>query len=304
MIPEEALSLLGSPDPDDRLRAARLLARSARRQDANAIADALAREDDRWVRRFLARALSYSQDRRHGPRPTAGLVSDDERTDELLGVATASVTRLLLHEFSPLLGDIRRHAGREVTNPPYERSRTKDAVDRLDRLIEAIANLNKAASPSAFEEFDLGLLVVTLAEGCMERAEVEIEATGPNPLLVHGDPRLVEMAVDQGLRNAVEATLVGPSKEPVSVSWSGAGDQITVSVGDRGPGLPKGFDRSLRAISTTKDKRHHHGLGLLTASRAARSLGGRIVVSPRLGGGVSFVLSWRVVGGDRANPAG
>jgi signal transduction histidine kinase len=304
MQPEEALVLLGSRDADDRLRAARALTRTARRQDANAIADALAREDDRWVRRFLARALSYSQDRRRGPRPTAGLVSDDERTDELLGVATASVTALLLHEFSPLLGDIRRHAAREVTNPPYEKSRTKNAIERLDRLIDAIANLNKAASPSANEEFDLGALIVELAEACAERSGVRIEAAGPNPLLVHGDARLVEMAIDQGLRNAVEASKEAASEDPVIATWASDDEQITVSVGDRGSGLPKGFDKALRAISTSKDKRRHHGLGLLTANRAARSLGGRVVVAPRLGGGVSFVLSWPARGADNADPAG
>ena len=128
MQAQEAVALLGSADPEDRLRAARALTRPARRQDANAIADALAREDDRWIRRFLTRALSYSQDHRRGPRPTAGLVSDDERIDELLGVATASVTKLLLHEFSPLLGDIRRHAEREVPDYPSKRTHTQSSA--------------------------------------------------------------------------------------------------------------------------------------------------------------------------------
>lgn len=305
MEPEEAIALLRSNDPEDRLRAARVLSRTARRRDANAIADALAREDDRWIRRFLARALGYAQDRRRGPRQTAGLVSDDERIDELLGVATASVTKLLLHEFSPLLGDIRRHAEREVRGSAivdYGDSRTRQAVERLDRLIDAIANLNKAASPSSLVEFDLATLSTRLIEACAERSGERIEAAGPNPLLVYGDERLVELAIDQGLRNAIEATAERGGVDPVTVTWTSGDNHATVSVGDRGPGLPKGFDRALRAISTTKDKRRHHGLGLLTANRAARSMGGSIVVSPRLGGGVSFVLSWPARGPEDANP--
>jgi signal transduction histidine kinase len=304
MQPDEAIALLRSNEAEDRLRAARALSRTARRRDANAIADALAREDDRWIRRFLARALGYAQDRRRGPRQTAGLVSDDERIDELLGVATASVTALLLHEFNPLLGDIRRHAEREVGSSvrDYAESRTRQAVERLDRLLDAIANLNKAASPSALMEFDLAALANHLVEACAERSGMRIEAAGPNPLLVHGDERLVEMAMDQGLRNAIEATAESGSPDPVTVTWTSGDNYATVSVGDRGLGLPKGFDRALRAISTTKDKRLHHGLGLLTANRAARSMGGSIVVSPRLGGGVSFVLSWPARGPEDANP--
>jgi signal transduction histidine kinase len=188
--------------------------------------------------------------------------------------------------------------------PDYLRKRTHDAIERLDRLIEAIADLNRAASPSALVEFDLAALTIRLADACEDRSGVKVEAVGPDPLLVNGDAKLVEMALGQGLRNAVEATAEAGNDQPVTVTWSAEDSRVTVSVGDRGPGLPKGFDRALREIATSKNKSSHHGLGLLTANRAARSMGGAVIVSPRLGGGVSFVLTWPSRSLEDANPAG
>jgi signal transduction histidine kinase len=220
------------------------------------------------------------------------LVSEDERADELLSVATASVTGLLLHEFSPLLGDIRRRARSDV--PDYETSQTMQAIDRLDRLLEAIRSLNRAASAAKMADLDVSTVVQSLAQECAERGEVRIESSGPRPLLVRGDPGLIEMAVGQGIRNAAES-LPAEATFPIQVTWDLVDGTASISVSDRGVGLPKGFDSTLRSIATTKDKREHHGFGLLTANRAVRSMGGRLSVARRDGGGTTFTLEWPAV---------
>ena len=92
MNADEAVALLQSDSTEDRLKAARTLARVARKKDAAVIGEALRSESDRWVRHSLARALAYTEDRRRGPRSPAGLVSDEDRTEELLSVAMASVS--------------------------------------------------------------------------------------------------------------------------------------------------------------------------------------------------------------------
>jgi signal transduction histidine kinase len=75
-------------------------------------------------------------------------------------------------------------------------------------------------------------------------------------------------------------------------------------VSDRGIGLPKSFDKTLDSIATTKDKREHSGLGLLTSRRALRSMGGQLEVLPRVGGGVTFVAVWPSTGDGDADTAG
>ena len=303
MNADEAVALLRSDSTEDRLNAARTLARVARKKDAAAIGEALRSESDRWVRRSLARALAYTEDRRRRPRSPAGLVSEKDRADELLSVAMANVSRLLLHEFNPVLGDIRRYATAAVAD--FETSKTREAVDRLDRLMKAIASLNEAASPADMQEFDLAVVMERLCQVCEERSGVLMERSGPQPLLVSGDPCLLELALDQGLRNAVEAMKEADAQGSVEVTWEHTGGNATVQVLDRGIGLPKGFDKTLSSIATTKDKLLHDGMGLLTSRRALLSMGGRLEVLPRPGGGAIFMANWPTrAGGDRADTPG
>ena len=282
----EALLALQQDDPERRLEAARSLAHSAIRDDAPAIRAAIEGEGDRWTRHHLLRALRFSVDRRTNRRRLA-LITSQEQQDQIFGVAVGAVTRLLLHEVNAILGDIRRYAERELADG-YQDSKTRRSVERLDRLTSAIAELNRAASPAKIAEFDLATTVDSLADACATRAEHAVDVTGRRPALVRSDEALVELAVDQAIRNAIEANRAAGSSDPILVSWDVDPDHFSVTVLDRGVGLPRGFDRSLRTIRTTKDKKTHQGLGLMTASRAAKSVGGSIQVTPRAEGGTAF----------------
>lgn len=293
MTHDEALDLLSDPDVAVRLKAARFLAAAAVKNDLPAIDSALRRELDRWVRRHLVRAERFARDKRTNRRRLISLASDSERSDELYGLAVAEVTALLLHEVNVLIGDVRRHAQRDLSrNAPldYEVSRTKAAIDRMDRLTAAIATLNQAASPANFAEFDVAGLLIGLAESSFERSLCPIETVGPEPALIWTDGQLLELVVDQALRNAVESNRDAGAETAVRLGWSITDDGLVVSVQDAGLGLPKGFDHTFRSVRTNKDKRDHSGIGLITASRAAASIGGQISVTPRLDGGVEFLL--------------
>lgn len=294
MTREEALAQIRAADRDKRIASARSLAISALRVDIPALEAALSLEQDRWVRRHLDRAIRFAKDRRSNRRRLS-LATDNERSDQLYGVAVAEVTHVLLHEINVLLGDIRRHAQRELVanqGVAYDESRTRLAVDRMGRLTRAIGGLNEAASPAEFMEFDLASMLKSLSEACSERHGFPVECVGPDPALVRSDPRLVELVVDQGIRNAVESSMAAHSTRPVRLTWVVDGEQVGVQVVDSGLGPPKGFDRAFRAVSTTKDKREHRGIGLMTASRAASSLGGHVTLNPRLEPGAVFELTF------------
>ncbi len=82
------------------------------------------------------------------------------------------------------------------------------------------------------------------------------------------------------------AAKFGPDDEPIDVGFALAGGEAVVSIRDRGPGLPQGFEEDAFAPFTPGDTslvRAHAGLGmgLYTARRLARRLGGDVeVVSP------------------------
>jgi signal transduction histidine kinase len=101
------------------------------------------------------------------------------------------------------------------------------------------------------------------------------------------------MALENGLRNAVEAT-AGHHDDTglpsVVVTWGTTDRDFYVSVLDRGVGLPGGVHRVFDIGSTTK--RGHLGMGLALAKQAVRTLGGRVALRPRKDGGVGYEFRW------------
>jgi signal transduction histidine kinase len=104
----------------------------------------------------------------------------------------------------------------------------------------------------------------------------------------------VELVVTNLLRNAVEATdalMAGdPSKRSVIVNWGTRTGFHWISVLDRGEGLPAQASELFVRGVTLRDQ--GSGLGLTTASRAARSLGGTIELAPNDQDGTTAVFRW------------
>jgi signal transduction histidine kinase len=91
---------------------------------------------------------------------------------------------------------------------------------------------------------------------------------------VVGDARLLTLAVEHLLCNALEAT-AGREAGPPEVSATADGDRVVVRVRDRGPGLRSSNARLLIRLGQST-KSGHRGLGLLTVERIARLHGGHL----------------------------
>lgn len=113
---------------------------------------------------------------------------------------------------------------------------------------------------------------------------------GAEGVAVLADP----VALREALRNLIEnAGLHGASGEPVEVVLSRPeGEIATVSVDDRGPGIPDGEKQRLvrRFERGAAADRGGSGLGLSIADRVAAAHGGRLRLLDRAGGGLSAVL--------------
>jgi signal transduction histidine kinase len=123
----------------------------------------------------------------------------------------------------------------------------------------------------------------------------------PNgPCWGRGDPDAVARVV----RILIENALRYGDGDAIRVT---AGEDATVEVSDRGPGVPheereRIFERFYRG--RTRGSEGGFGLGLAIGRELAERMGGTLTLADRPGGGTSFTLSLpRARGGDIATEA-
>lgn len=326
MNKEEALAALERtpvPTSSERLRAARFLARTVTNTDQDRLAKIRKAERNSWVRQALDQALQ-----RAGRCSPADAVATPEETpldthlyEEIRAQAIEETSAMFLHELRPLVGLLNAAADAEIGH--YASSRTKTFVGRVQSFLYAIDRLREASAAPAIQEFDLTDLVGRVAanEAAQGRATLDSlkeeteEVTGldgdaeripqqtsikmmldrRDSVITTGDPTLVEMAVANALRNAIEAVLEVQEDDrgDVILNWGVTDTDSWVVVLDEGCGLPSGWDRITEpGISTKSKSQGHLGMGLPIAQRSIQSMQGEIRLAPQAGAGVSCEIRW------------
>ena len=296
MTREQACISIFSDSVDERLDAARFFSKAAEVTDRPLISRALVKENARWVKRALERAIDRIK---VGPpkqdiRPIAEPVIENDSNrlvKDLRAQAVDEVSRTILHEFSPLIGSLRLVAEMEVIE--YDASRTKHCVERLNGLLEAVGNLKKAASTPSYSEFDLSELVAEcVAVLNVSSEEMMIRIAGIKPYMVQADRDSLGLAIDNGIRNAVEAvrefSRINPAE--ILINWGPAGSENWLAILDCGAGFVGNLEEAFKLGVSNKDD--HFGFGLATAQLSMRSMEGDVLVSNKAEGGARFELRW------------
>jgi signal transduction histidine kinase len=164
-----------------------------------------------------------------------------------------------------------------------------DEVLHLQRLVEDLQDLAVAEAGALqlhLERVDLGAAVARIVGA---QAEVAIEQR----ILVAADPTRLRQVVSNLLANAVRHT---PDGEIVRVRVARAGADATVSVVDRGPGIPPGdldriFERFYRVDEARGRERGGAGLGLAIVRRLVELHGGRVWTESAAGEGATFTFT-------------
>jgi signal transduction histidine kinase len=161
--------------------------------------------------------------------------------------------------------------------------------DNLIRVFNAllmIARLEAGSAREAMADFDAAEVargVAELYDAAAEDAGCPLEVSVEPNLPVHGNRELVGQALANLLDNALKYSTgeEGGPTAPVTVSARRADDRVVISVGDRGPGIPKEergrvLERFVRLEGART--RPGFGLGLSLAAAVARLHGGALIL--------------------------
>lgn len=250
----------------------------------------------RALRRNAADLLAAQEDRRRAiedrdelTRTVAGLRALNEHLQEELKKRDEAVASAV-HELRNPLTSVHGYAQLMSRNLQS----VQRQVEQLERLISDLL-----AEPGTRvliqEEVDLA----REASGAIDRlrlltdAEVNVRRQGDGPFMVRGDVGRLGQVLDNLLRNAAKFS---PPGRPIEVELRRDGQEIQVTVTDKGSGIPAAelgliFERYYRGAGQRRDV-EGEGIGLAVSREIVQAHGGRIwATSPGAGKGSTFHIA-------------
>jgi signal transduction histidine kinase len=208
------------------------------------------------------------------------LVAASERRSRGLDIGLA----LTAHEIrGPLIGTlaiieyILMH-GTEQLESRGLLERSRDQLEQLSRLVDGLLRWAVGGQQVDLEGTDLMAIVREAVEWTsQETGSHRVVISGPDSVSVLAGPPHLRAAISNVVRNAL---VYSPPDSEVSVSVGIRNGRATVSVCDRGPGIPPAereliFDPFMRG-SAAHLARSGNGLGLFIARRVMEAHAGRI----------------------------
>jgi len=272
----------------------------------------------RYLRGAFDAAAAGKLETRIGPHmgrrrdEIADLGRDFDRMAGQLQILLGSQQRLLhdvSHELRSPLARLQAAIGL-ARQQPEKLDASLDRIEResgrLDELVGELLTLSRleaGTSGTPDEDVDLVELIRDVADNARFEAEAngrQVSFCGEGEFVVKARAELLHRAFDNVIRNAVKFTREGAAVEVV-IAISEASDRLTVTVADRGPGVP---ESDLQAIFEPffcggGVKTAGFGLGLAIARRAIETHGGSIRALNRPEGGLQVVIVLPVGGMHR-----
>lgn len=289
MTVTEAYKLLASARSLERLRGARMLVELDSSPSLPRLRHFRSVEPDSWVRAALDRAIENWEFPATAKKPEeAWITATTYDLEDTKAEAIQTVTQLFVHEIRPLVTDIMSAAKSEL-GASYPESIMAKRIERLKEFLATIQRLNEASTAPESFEFDLvNLVIEEINAGGFDSSQA-ISSRADSVSAV-GDPGLVRMALQNAIRNAVEAS--EHTSRPVIINCGVNSAEAWIAVLDEGVGIPEAKERLFDPGVTKKSKDVHFGWGLTIARRAISSLGGKVDLLPRQTGGAACEIRW------------
>jgi two-component system, OmpR family, sensor histidine kinase KdpD len=163
---------------------------------------------------------------------------------------------------------------------------------RLERLVANLLDLSRleaGVAPAHRELWPVDELVSRALEALgADAARIDVSLDGEAPL-VRVDAAQLERVLVNVLENALRFS--SPA-DPVELVVSSTGDDVLVTIADRGAGLdPESLERIFEPFEHGRAGGEGTGLGLAIARGFAEANGCRLWAQPRPGSGASFTLA-------------
>jgi two-component system sensor histidine kinase RegB len=252
---------------------------------------------------FLLRITGALAERERELTEARGLAARQERLASLATMAAGAA-----HELSTPLGTVAlaaKELERALADNAVLASDAKlirEQVGRCRSILEQMAQgagtVGESVSASTVRE----LIDETLV-GIRESPNVLCEIADE---VAHTALRLPPRAASQALRSLVtNAQDASPATSAVVVSATIDGDQLDVTIRDRGPGIPADvMERIGEPFFTTKAPGRGMGLGLFLARAVIEGVGGSLQIDSDKGGGTEVRVRLPIDVGVRSPAAG
>lgn len=207
-----------------------------------------------------------------------------------IGQLSAGVAHELGTPLSVIDGKAQRALRKDDLPAPLEQAlhSIRGEVRRMERIVRQLLDFGRrnVLEARAVRLDRLAQMAAAGVRDACEQSGVTLELEGPRPApVVEVDPTLIERALVNLLRNAIDATPGGH----VQLAWTATDDGVGLVVEDDGPGVdPAVRDRLFEPFFTTKGVGEGTGLGLAVVHGIVEEHGGRVEVDTSPRGGARF----------------
>ncbi|KAB0526893.1 ATP-binding protein [Pseudomonas brassicacearum] len=290
MTRDEAFQALANASAHSRFEAVRTLESLALSSDVAYLLKAKSKETDFYVNKRLQMLIEkISREPASQPNEEEEYKIPFELQLKIKSEAIEWVSGLLLHEIGSKLGLLAGAIEHEVPN--YQDSTAKRRIESLQDTFDGIEQLKKATSTPRPVEMDLANFIDELVSLETENFEIDHYLLGRKPLVIFCDRSLLTLALCNGVKNAIEASiLVADHRRPViTLSWGITDRDYWITVTDSGPGVLESAGSFKLGESS---KPGHLGFGLGIAKQAMETLRGSVSLQNSGGGGTVYELRW------------
>jgi signal transduction histidine kinase len=293
MTRKEAFEQLSEASAHIRFEAVRAIESIADASDISELLKAKAKESDFYVKKRLQMLIEKISHNSLLENPEeAGALIPIEVQRKIKGEAIEWVAGLLLHEIGSRLGLLESAIESEL--PDYSSSVAKRRVESLQDTFDGIEQLKRATLAPRPLEIDLAKFIEELVSLEVENNTIDHYLVGRKPMIIFTDKSLLTLALCNGVKNAIEASIsVAEHHHPIiTVSWGATDRDYWITVTDTGPGVletPTAFKLG------ESSKAGHLGFGLGIAKQAMESMHGEVSLKNSGGIGTVYELRWSFV---------
>jgi putative PEP-CTERM system histidine kinase len=196
----------------------------------------------------------------------------------------------ILHDIKNLVSQLSlltRNAERHADNADFRADMIATLKSSIGKMNDLLARLSPQAGARSHKAVPQQLRDIVAGAIAGRREFHPVQMLGDCGEWAAVDSAGLEQALGHVLQNAIDAS---PSDEPVTVRVDRGGDEVTVTISDKGCGMDADFVRTRLFHPFVSTKESGFGIGAFEARSIVASMGGRITVDSRPGKGTQFTI--------------